>query len=156
MRNIDRLLHDYGKDHPSPADRLLHWVCVPVIAWAIVALLWSIPFPWRIGRGIVPLNWAVLGVLAVQVYYFRLSRRLGSGLMLFNLALLWLTASVEARSAVPLWQAGATAFAAGWAGYLLGCRLGNKRVTLALAMQFVLVSPMWLVSLIFARLGFAH
>jgi len=153
MRKIDELLHEYGENHRGPVDRLLHWLCLPVIGWAIVALLWSIPFPWSIGRGIVPLNWAVIGVVAVQIYWFRLSRRLGSGLMLFNLALLWLTATFEAGLPLPLRQAGLAAFATAWAARILGLLIERKRPSLPMHADFVLVGPIWLASIVYRRLG---
>lgn len=153
MPKIEQLLKAYDDNHRSPVDRLLHWVCVPVSVWAIVALLWSIPFPWPIGRGIVPLNWAVIGVAAVQIHYIRLSRRLGSGLMLFNLALLWLTATVAVRAPLPLWKAGLAALAAAWAAYFLGTLAEGKRPSLSAYPQFVLIGPIWLASILYRKLS---
>ena len=63
MRKIDSLLNEYGDSHRNRLNKLIHWICVPPIVWTVVALLWSIPFPWRIGSGIVPLNWAVIALL---------------------------------------------------------------------------------------------
>ena len=75
MRTVDTLLAEYGDSHRNRSNKIIHWICVPVIVWTVVALLWSIPFPLEIGSGIVPLNWAVIALLLAQVYYFRLSRR---------------------------------------------------------------------------------
>ena len=94
MQTIESLLDEYGESHVNRANKIIHWICVPVIVWTVVALLWSIPFPLDIGSGIVPLNWAVVALILAQIYYFRLSRRLGMGLMLYNLLMLWLTAII--------------------------------------------------------------
>ena len=104
MRAIDLLLDEYGESHRNPLNKLIHWICVPVIVWTVVALLWAIPFPFDVGSGIVPLNWAVVALVLAQIYYFRLSRQLGMGLLLYNLLMLWLTAGVEKWAPWPLWN----------------------------------------------------
>ncbi len=153
MPQIETLLNDYDARHRHPLNRAIHAICIPIVAWAAVALLWAIPFPWRIGSGIVPLNWAVVGVLLVQTYYFRLSRRLGSGLMLFNLGLLWLTAIVETLSPVPLWQPALTAFLLAWAGQFLGHLAEGRQASLREDLRAPLAGPAWLMSLLTGRLG---
>ena len=95
MRTIDILLEEYGDSHVNRINKVIHWICVPVIVWTVVALLWAIPFPFEIGSGIVPLNWAVVALVGAQIYYFKLSRRLGMGLRLYNQAMLWLTSGIE-------------------------------------------------------------
>jgi uncharacterized membrane protein YGL010W len=153
MRQIDNLLDEYGESHRNPVNKLIHWICVPPIVWAVVALAWSIPFPWEVGSGIVPLNWAVIGVVLVQIYYFRLSRRLGSGLMLVNLAFLWLTAIVDAHSPLPLWQVALAVFVLAWIGQFLGHLAEGRRPSFFKDLQFLLIGPAWLTAFIYRKLG---
>lgn len=151
MRKIDSLLEEYGASHVNPLNKLIHWICVPPIVWTVVALLWSIPFPWEIGGGIVPLNWAVVALLLAQIYYFRLSRRLGMGLMLYNLAMLWLTAVIEANSPWPLWQVAVTVFVLAWIGQFIGHVLEGKRPSFFKDLQFLLIGPAWLMSFVYRK-----
>jgi uncharacterized membrane protein YGL010W len=153
MRPIDTLLDEYGESHLNPVNKLVHWICVPVIVWAVVALLWSIPVPWTIGSGIVPLNWAVLALVLAQIYYFRLSRRLGSGLMLYNLAMLWVTAVVELYSPWPLWQVALAVFVLAWIGQFVGHVFEGKRPSFFKDLQFLLIGPAWLMSFLYRTLG---
>jgi uncharacterized membrane protein YGL010W len=155
VTQLGALLDEYAESHHNPVNKAIHWVCVPVIVWSVVALLWSAPFPWKIGSGIVPLNWAVIALLPVQVYYFRLSRRLGSGLMLFNLLMLWLTAWVEASAPWPLWQVSLTVFGMAWAGQFIGHAVEGRRPSFFKDLQFLLIGPAWLVSFLYRRLGLA-
>ena len=156
MRKIDALLEEYGASHRNAINKGIHWICVPPIVWTVVALLWSIPFPWRIGSGIVPLNWAVIALLLVQVYYFRLSRRLGMGLMLYNLAMLWLTAVVEAHSPWPLWQVALVVFVVAWIGQFIGHVFEGKRPSFFKDLQFLLIGPAWLMSFVYRKAGLAY
>ena len=156
MRPIDALLDEYGESHRNPLNKAIHWVCVPVIVWTVVALIWSIPFPWRMGQGIVPFNWAVLALVAVQVYYFRLSRRLGLGLMLYNLAMLWLTAVVEAYSPWPLWQVAVVVFVLAWIGQFIGHLVEGKRPSFFKDVQFLLIGPAWLLAFLYRAAGYRY
>ena len=45
MRGTEQWLSEYGDSHRSAANKLLHWICVPVIVWCVVGLLWSLPVP---------------------------------------------------------------------------------------------------------------
>ena len=67
MRKIDQLLAEYGESHENRLNKVIHWICVPVIVWTVVALIWSIPFPWNVGSGIVPVNWAVITLVLAQI-----------------------------------------------------------------------------------------
>jgi len=40
-RRIDELFARYGESHRNPANKAIHWVCVPLITWSVIALLWS-------------------------------------------------------------------------------------------------------------------
>jgi uncharacterized membrane protein YGL010W len=44
-RRPDRLLAEYGASHRNAFNRPIHWTAVPAIAWIVIALLRSVPFP---------------------------------------------------------------------------------------------------------------
>lgn len=39
MASIHPLLDEYGESHRNPTNKLIHWICVPVIVWTVIALL---------------------------------------------------------------------------------------------------------------------
>jgi uncharacterized membrane protein YGL010W len=156
MRKIDLLLNEYGESHENRLNKLIHWICVPVIVWTVVALIWSIPFPWKIGSGIVPVNWAVVALVLAQVYYFSLSRRLGMGLLLYNLAMLWLTAVIEQASPWPLWQVALAVFVLAWIGQFIGHIFEGKRPSFFKDVQFLLIGPAWLMSFVYRKIGYPY
>ena len=55
-RPIDRLLAEYGESHQNETNKAVHWVCVPVIVWTVIALLWALPDPVAVPF----VNWATL------------------------------------------------------------------------------------------------
>jgi uncharacterized membrane protein YGL010W len=156
MRTIDTLLNEYGDSHLNKLNKVIHWICVPVIVWTVVALLWAIPFPFDIGSGIVPLNWAVVALVLVQIYYFKLSRRLGMGLLGYNLAMLWLTAIIEQASPWPLWQIAVVVFILAWIGQFIGHIFEGKRPSFFKDLQFLLIGPAWLMSFLYRAVGLKY
>jgi hypothetical protein len=63
-RTIDTLLAQYSESHLNPTNEVIHFICVPVIVFTLLGLLWSL-------HPLVALAFAA----ASMVYYFRLSRR---------------------------------------------------------------------------------
>ena len=64
MRSVHDWFASYSADHRNPTNRAIHWVCVPVIMWAVIAALWTIPpiLPQWFQPGL----WAVLAMFAAQ------------------------------------------------------------------------------------------
>jgi uncharacterized membrane protein YGL010W len=153
MRNAHELLDEYGESHQNPVNKALHWVCVPVILWTIVALLWSLPFPDSIKLGGYPLNWAILALLMVQIYYFRLSLSLAIGMLVIIAVMLWLTHWVALNIAMPLWQVAAILFVIAWIGQFIGHAVEGKRPSFFKDVQFLLIGPAWLLSFIYKKAG---
>src|SRR3546814_7703067 len=43
MRNLAQWLDEYSASHRNPTNKLLHWICVPLIAFSIACALKIIP-----------------------------------------------------------------------------------------------------------------
>jgi uncharacterized membrane protein YGL010W len=153
MQSLDSLLQEYGDSHKTLTNKIIHWICVPVIVWTVVAFLWIIPFPsaWNIQD--VPLNWAVVGLVLAQIYYFSLSLKLGIGLLLYNLFMLWITALTELNAATPLWQIAVVLFIVAWIGQFIGHLVERKRPSFFKDVQFLLVGPAWLMAALYRAMG---
>lgn len=153
MQTIESLLMQYGESHVNHANKIIHWICVPVIVWTVVALLWALPFPAALQSNGAPVNWATIALVLAQVYYFRLSPRLGLGLLIYNLLMIWIVLKVEQWSPWPLWQVAAVAFIVAWIGQFIGHIFEGKRPSFFKDLQFLLIGPAWLMSFLYHRLG---
>ena len=156
MQNINSLLEEYGDSHKNHANKFIHWICVPVIVWTVVALLWSIPFPLSLNFLSIPVNWATLALVLAQIYYFRLSFKLGLGLLAYNLLMVWITVWVMAVSPWPLWQVALAVFVLAWIGQFIGHIFEGKRPSFFKDLQFLLIGPAWLMSFIYRRFGIPY
>ena len=63
MRSINDWFGSYSDDHRNPTNRLIHWICVPEILWAVIALLWLLPVPSSIGRAGLWCAFVMIGAL---------------------------------------------------------------------------------------------
>ncbi|MSQ99322.1 MAG: DUF962 domain-containing protein [Xanthomonadales bacterium] len=156
MQQLQPLLDEYGSSHVNRVNKLIHWLCVPPIVWSLVALLWSLPFPAALQSELVPVNWATIAIVLAQVYYYRLSIRLGTGILLFLMFLLWLTVIVEALAPWPLWQIALAVFVIAWIGQFIGHVFEGKRPSFFKDLQFLLIGPAWLMSFVYKQLGLSY
>ena len=156
MQTLHLLLEDYAASHAHPVNKLIHSVCVPAILWSVIALLWSLPVPASLHSEVVPVNWATVALVIAQVYYFRLSVQLGTGVLLFNLLLLWLTAMLESAAIWPLWLLALMVFVPAWIGQFIGHSIEGKKPAFFRDLQFLLIGPAWLMSYVYKQLGLRY
>jgi uncharacterized membrane protein YGL010W len=152
-RKIDALLAEYGESHQNPTNKLVHWVCVPVIFWTIVALLWAIPLPAAM-VGIPFLNWATVALGLAMVYYLLLAPRLAVGVILYCLFCIWLITLYAGPW--PLWQFAIALFVLAWVGQFWGHKVEGKKPSFFKDVQFLLIGPAWLISFVYRRLGLKY
>jgi len=156
MQTIHQLLDEYGESHRNRTNKLLHWICVPAIFWSLVALAWVIPFPGNFEVLSVPINWAVILMVLLQIYYFKLSVPLALGFMVINFAMLMLTAYAASASPWPLWQLAAGVFIIAWIGQFIGHAVEGKRPSFFKDLQFLLIGPAWLLGAVFRSVGLKY
>lgn len=150
MRSINSLLDEYGESHRNPVNKQIHWICVPLILWSVIALLWTIPSPadW--------LNWAVLAVVLAQIYYFLVSPRLALGILAFMLASLAGCRLVEVYAPAPLWLVAVVVFTGAWIGQFVGHHIEGKKPSFLKDIQFLLIGPAWLMAFVYRRQGWSY
>ena len=153
MRTADQWLDDYGDSHRNRTNKALHWICVPVIAWCVLGLLWSLPVPAGM-RALHPAaNWGSIAVLAALLYYSVLSLRLMLGVLPLLLAFLWSIDEVDRWQAVPLWSICVLLFVLAWIGQFVGHAIEGKRPSFFKDLQFLMIGPLWLLADVYRRAG---
>ncbi len=138
MRRIDELFERYERCHRHPTNHAIHAVCVPLIAWSLVAMLWSVS---------PALAYATLA--AALLYYAVLSIPIATG-MLAVAPLLVLPAAVLGDAAG---RVGLAVFVLAWAGQFWGHRIEGARPAFLDDLRFLLVGPAWLLAGLFRRVG---
>lgn len=150
-RPVDVLLDEYASFHTNPANRVINYICIPLVSFGILAFVWSIPFPQLnfLGENKGFINWASFLVAFVIYYYLRLSPML-SYVMLFCLAGFSYSITLLEKNFV-LAQIGLVFFVVGNIGQLIGYKKEGRKPIFAEDFKFMLIGPMWLFSLILKR-----
>jgi uncharacterized membrane protein YGL010W len=154
MRSVEDWFGSYSNDHLNPTNRLIHWICVPAILWAVIAALWLIPVSPSIGR---PGFWCGLIMVAVLAFYWRLSRKLGVAMLLVFVALGLLTEALY-RTLGPgnlLWLA-IGVFVLAWIGQFVGHLIEGRKPSFLTDLAYLLIGPAWLTGKVMRRIGIAY
>jgi uncharacterized membrane protein YGL010W len=141
MRKVDELFRRYGEFHRNPANKAIHWVCVPLIVWSLLGMLWYAS----------PIA-ACVGIGLSMVFYFSLSTPLALGM-----------AGVMALMVYPLTMLGERAlivsiavFVAAWIGQFIGHVIEGRKPAFLEDVRSLLVGPAWLLGFVYKRLGIAY
>ena len=152
IRSMRDWLDSYSQDHQHPTNRLLHWICVPLIAWSVIALLWTIPAPEAFLR---PGAWAVFAIVLAFTWYWKHSHRLGGALLvaLAVLALISYFAFQQLGASEMRWLA-LGVFIVAWIGQFIGHVLEGRRPSFFTDLAYLLIGPAWLMDKLLHRMGF--
>ena len=148
-RKIDQLLEEYGESHQNKTNKLIHWFCVPVIVWCVLALIYVIPFPF----GLSNINWLSIILVLVIAYYFFLSKPLAIGFMIVSAVSYWSILVYNSSFTLPIWQFALGLFVVAWIGQFWGHKIEGKKPSFFKDVQFLMIGPAWLLSFIYKRLG---
>ena len=158
MRKIDQLLLEYGESHQNSTNKTIHWICVPLIFFSIMGLVFSIPsaiVQQFLGEGNPYANWATIGLVIVISYYVTLSLPLAVGMALFGLVCL-VTAHLITLTELPLWMVSVVIFIFSWIGQFYGHKVEGKKPSFLKDIQFLLIGPAWLMHFIYKQLGIPY
>ncbi len=147
-----QLLAEYSADHQNPFNRLMHSICVPLIAIALIGLLWAIPVPEALAPASPWVNFGTVALAGLTVYYLRLAPRLGFGMLLAALVVVPLLAA-SARLPMPLWLTALVVFTLGWIGQFIGHYVEGRRPSFFRDLRFLLIGPLWVLAKLYAALG---
>jgi uncharacterized membrane protein YGL010W len=126
--SLSRLFEDYGATHRHPANKLCHYIGIPLIVFTLVGLLW------KLSPAV-----AVLVAIGAVLYDLKLSVRLTVPFALF---VLLSAAGAPAFPTTLLWAG----FVLGWALQFIGHFLYEKKAPAFFEnLRQLLVGPLWII-----------
>jgi uncharacterized membrane protein YGL010W len=133
---------DYGAFHATPGNRACHSLCVPMIFFAVIALLSRVPL-FQAGGFTVTLAEPV--ILATTLYYLRLDAALAAIMLVISVA------SAAAGRYVPV-SAAASLFVLGWVLQFVGHYVYEKKSPAFFRnVTHLLVGPLWILAKVTGR-----
>lgn len=140
-RSIDLLLAQYSESHRNPTNELIHIVCVPVIVFTLLGILWAIHPVVALAAAALALRW-----------YFKLSRPFALGMLAMTASMLGLLALMPAPTVLPVSLA---LFVVAWIGQFIGHTIEGRKPSFVEDLRFLLVGPLFVLSFLYRRLRLA-
>lgn len=148
MRTLNDWLSLYAESHQNPTNILIHKICVPVIMFTILAMLWQVPVP-VIG------NAAWILAVAALLFYVRISLVMTLGMTLKAGLMLGLI-QVMSQAGLPVLSIAIGLFVVAWIFQFIGHKIEGKKPSFFTDIQFLLVGPAWTLSKLFNALGIKY
>ena len=152
MKSIQQWLDEYSVSHQNPTNKMIHWICVPLIFFSVIGMLYSIQFPYRL-LDHLNLNMAIIVLAFVTVYYFMLSRSLSLGMLIFSLLCIGICYRIQNITTLPLWGICIGIFVFAWIGQFYGHKVEGMKPSFFKDLQYLMIGPAWLMSFVYKRLG---
>ncbi|QTN39244.1 DUF962 domain-containing protein [Cryomorphaceae bacterium] len=160
MRTMQQWLDDYGVSHQNATNKLIHWICVPLIFWSVLGLLSGIPSAGLKGLVSEPfqpyVHWGTVLVLVGLIFYIRLSTAMFLGVATFSAFCLYVIKVLAAQGGMPVWQIAGIIFVLAWIGQFIGHKIEGEKPSFFEDLQFLMIGPAWLIAFIYKSLGIKY
>ena len=159
MKTIHDWFIEYGESHQNKTNKIIHWICIPMILWSIIALLSLIPrnsfFDNLILDGLS--HWGTLVIFFGLLFYLKLSFNLFLGMFFVSIYILldiyftklWFGEDFLMYCAIFL-------FIIAWTLQFIGHKIEGKKPSFFKDLQFLLIGPAWLLGFIYRKLGIKY
>lgn len=151
------LFAEYAESHRNSTNKLIHWICVPLIFWTILGFISIIPSKSIGFRYIGEISYVSFAAIAlVTIFYTRLSFLIGL-IMFFVMILMESFAyGINIRFEEKSWMVYLAVFVITWIFQFVGHKIEGKKPSFLKDLQFLLVGPIWLLSFILKKLGIRY
>lgn len=157
MRKIDLLLAEYGESHRNGTNKLIHWICVPLIFWTILGFISYIPTPNIYLKYFGFLSVAsFVAIVLVTIFYFRLSWRIALIMIFVMLLMEHFVSLANVTFGRNSWIFYLAVFVITWILQFVGHKIEGKKPSFLKDLQFLLIGPIWLLSFILKKLGIRY
>ena len=155
-KSADQWFAEYGESHQDDTNELIHWICVPIIFFSVMGLIWSVPVPAAMAAKLPWFNWTQPLLLAALAFYFRLSVPLAFGLLGFMSGCYGLIEGLILFSTVSIWKVCLTLFVLAWIGQFIGHKIEGQKPSFLKDVVFLLIGPAWLLHFIYKKAGISY
>ena len=158
MKNIQQWLDAYGESHQNKTNKMIHWICVPLIMFSLLGILSLIKFTIPIFSSHYCINLAHLLILFSIIFYSRLSIPITIGMIIYSALNLYIIYQFEIlySSQNMLLVIYIAVFVGAWIGQFIGHKIEGQKPSFFEDLQFLLIGPAWLLSFIYKNFGIRY
>ena len=172
MKSIDSWFDEYGESHQNKTNKIIHWICIPLIFWSIISFLSLIPCEYLgvFNNSVLNsfMHWGTIFIFFGLLFYLRLSFKIFIGMLLFSIYILidiyytvtlfdvnryWgILAEVNGTGKNFLLYSSILIFIFAWILQFVGHKIEGKKPSFLKDIQFLLIGPAWLLGFIYKKL----
>ncbi len=142
MKSLDAWLIEYGDSHQNRTNQIIHKVCVPLIVFSLLGMLWAVPIP-AFSPPNPWVNMASVFMALCMVFYALLGLRPAALMLVYGALCLgvcyWMTQTLMA----PILPISIGIFVTAWIGQFIGHKIEGKKPSFFKDLQFLLIGPLW-------------
>jgi len=173
MKTIQDWFNEYGESHQNKTNKIIHWICIPLIFWSIIALLSLVPDTMLnvFNNSFIndSIHWGTFIIFLGLLFYLRLSMSIFLGMLVFSTLVLldvylivylfdshkyWgLFNSLEIEGNLFLLILSIIVFIGSWILQFIGHKIEGKKPSFVKDIQFLLIGPAWLLGYIYKKIG---
>ena len=136
MRSLEQWLAEYAVSHQNPTNKKIHNICVPLIMFSLLGMLWVIPSPHTM------VNWAIVFSALCLIFYFSLGIKPGVMMITVLIPMVAGLYLIE-QNQLPLLWISVGIFVVSWIGQFIGHKIEGKKPSFFQDIQFLLIGPLW-------------
>jgi uncharacterized membrane protein YGL010W len=160
-RPVDIYFNKYAESHQNPSNKLIHWICVPLIVFSLLGLVWTIPFPYIkfLGQYNGFFNWASFLIAFSIYFYYKLSPVLSylMLILLFGFSYIIIQLDIwQKAGGQALWLVCLAIFIVSWIGQFIGHKIEGKKPSFLDDLKFLLIGPIWLLHFILKKFSIRY
>lgn len=152
MKKIESLFAEYAESHQNPKNKIIHWICVPLIFFSILGFISIIPSPHILIEyyGFISIL-TLFAMTLVSTFYFRLSWKIAVIMIFVMFILEYIIFHINISFRSDSWIVFLIIFAVSWFGQFYGHKIEGKKPSFLKDLQFLLIGPIWLLSFILKK-----
>lgn len=136
-RSKEQWLAEYQETHQNPLNKKIHTICVPLIAFSLLGILWQLSSPMS-----VAVNGATVFSALSLVFYARLGW-IAFSQMFFLILFFLLTVGLLQNLMMSHLVFYVSIFIVAWVGQFVGHKIEGKKPSFFKDLQFLLIGPLW-------------
>jgi len=158
MKTIHDWFNEYGESHQNKTNKIIHWICIPLIFWSIIALLSLIPQEKiLLGNNYNFIHWGTVVVFFGLFFYLSLSFKIFLGMFIFSLyVILDVYVMYMLFGEKILMNLSILIFVISWVLQFVGHKIEGKKPSFIKDLQFLLIGPAWLLGDIYRKIGIKY
>ncbi len=146
----------YGVCHQHPTNKLIHWICVPLIMLSLLGLLWDIPVPQWISKSLPAFHWTHAVIAACLLFYIRLSPALALGMAIISTLSVGLIMTYDQFDLGSVWKTSLIIFITAWIGQFIGHKIEGRKPAFFEDIIYLLIGPIWLLGFLYRSINIRY